>query len=235
MEVVKLIQAAGATVLNGTELPNWQTIVSPNGWNWDYGTTRGRPNESEYTYVKVDFYNDIKRYLADLGNTDMTSLEDIVRYNNEDGEEGGIPNTHPAFLSGQDGFDASLATKGVMDDLYWTALNFCHKATREDGIDAALRSFGKNITALLVPPDVGQTYQISAQAGYPVVTVPAGVSPDNGMPFGLALMGTAWSEASLIKYASAIEDLQNTSPGNPYKRTLPKFYNYRTKNLPVPF
>lgn len=46
----------------------------------DYGTTRGFANESEYTVVKVDFYNDIKRYLSELSNTQIRSLEDIVKY-----------------------------------------------------------------------------------------------------------------------------------------------------------
>ncbi|KFZ24339.1 hypothetical protein V502_01184 [Pseudogymnoascus sp. VKM F-4520 (FW-2644)] len=232
LEVVNLIKSAGATIINGTELPNHATIVSPDGWNWDYGTTRGYPNESEYTYIKADFYNDIKAYLADLGNTDMKSLEDIVKFNNESGEEGGLPNVHPAFQSGQDGFDASLASKGIMDETYWQALNFCHKSTREDGIDAALHHNGKHLTALLVPPDVAQSIQIAAQAGYPVVTLPAGVNPDTGMPFGLALMGTAWSESTLIRYASAIEDLQLTSKTQ-YRRTSPRYFGYREKNLPV--
>jgi len=53
-ELLNLISSAGATVINGTELPDYQTIVSPTGWNWDYGSTRGYPNESEYTVVKVD-------------------------------------------------------------------------------------------------------------------------------------------------------------------------------------
>lgn len=162
----------------------------------------------------------------------MKSLEDIVKFNNESGEEGGFPNLHPAFQSGQDGFDASLASKGIMDETYWQALNFCHKSTREDGIDAALHHNGKNLTALLVPPDVAQSIQIAAQAGYPVVTLPAGVNPDTGMPFGLALMGTAWSESTLIRYASAIEDLQ-LARKTQYKRTSPKYFGYREKNLPV--
>lgn len=45
----------------------------------DYGATRGFSNESEFTVVKVDFYNDIKKYLAELDNTDIRSLEDIVK------------------------------------------------------------------------------------------------------------------------------------------------------------
>lgn len=47
--------------------------------NRDYGATRGYRNESEYTVVKVDFYNNIKTYLSELKNTDIRSLEDIVR------------------------------------------------------------------------------------------------------------------------------------------------------------
>lgn len=45
----------------------------------DYGTARGYANESEYTVVKVDFYNDIKAYLSELENTSIRSLEDIVQ------------------------------------------------------------------------------------------------------------------------------------------------------------
>jgi amidase len=233
LELIGLIESAGATIINGTELPYWQTIVSPDGWNWDYGGTRGYPNESEYTYVKVDFYNDIAAYLAELNNTSIRSLEDIVQYNIDNvGSEGGVPGVHPAFASGQDGFNASLATGGIMNETYWEALAFCHRTTREEGIDAALFNNGTNLTALLVPPDVGQTYQIAAQAGYPMITLPAGVSPNTGMPFGLALMGTAWSESTLIKYGSAIEDLQ-VSSGTKYQRTSPLWYDYRSKNIPV--
>lgn len=32
--LIEAIEKAGATVINRTELPNYQTIVSPDGWNW---------------------------------------------------------------------------------------------------------------------------------------------------------------------------------------------------------
>ncbi|KAF6225453.1 hypothetical protein HO133_009453 [Letharia lupina] len=231
--LIELIRGAGATVINGTELPNYQTTVSPDGWNWDYGTTRGYPNESEFTYVKVDFYNNIKTYLAELQNTDIKSLEDIVQYNyDNDGTEGGTPNVQPAFASGQDSFLASLATRGIMNSTYYEALSFCQRSTREDGIDAALKNNGRQLSALLVPPDVAQTYQIAAQAGYPMVTLPASVNSSTGMPFGLALMGTAWSEAELVKWASAIEDLQ-LKWNSTYGRSKPKWYGYKQRNIPV--
>lgn len=235
LEIIALVQEAGATVINNTELPNYQTIVSPDGWNWDYGTTRGFSNESEYTVVKVDFYNNIKAYLSELNNTHIRSLEDIVAYNYaNDGTEGGNawPLGIPAFYSGQDGFLASLDTKGEMNETYYQALAFTQRSTREDGIDAALANNGRSLDALLVPPDVGQTYQIAAQAGYPMITLPAGVHADTGMPFGLALMGTAWSEGSLLKWASAIEDVQSSTSGA-LKRTLPNWYGYLERNIPV--
>jgi amidase len=235
VSITALLEEAGATVLNNTELPNYETIVSPDGWNWDYGTTRGFANESEYTVVKVDFYNNIKAYLSELNNTQIRSLEDIVAYNYaNDGTEGGNPWPLgiPAFYSGQDGFLASLESEGVTDETYYQALSFVQRSTREEGIDAALANNGRPLDALLVPPDVGQTYQIAAQAGYPMITLPAGVHSESGMPFGLALMGTAWSEASLLKWASAIEDVQLSTEGA-LRRTLPKWYGYLERTIPV--
>ena len=123
----------------------------------------------------VDFYNHIDNFVISP-----------IRYNMDNiGTEGGQPNVHPAFASGQDDFLASLATKGqlryqslnqdrnlcankskgLMDETYYQALTFCQKSTREDGIDAALRYNSTQLSGLLVPPDVGQTYQIAAQAG----------------------------------------------------------------------
>lgn len=232
--LLSLITAAGATIINGTEITNYETIVSPEWWDWDWGTARGYPNESEYTVVKVDFYNNIKTYLSELTNTNIRSLEDIVQFNyDNDGTEGGNPWPlgNPAFYSGQDGFLASLETKGIQDDIYHQALNFTQSSTRK-GIDDALNWKGKKLSGLLVPPDVGQTYQIAAQAGYPMITLPAGVHSATGMPFGLAIMQTAFGEAELVKWGSAIEDLQLKS-GTAFKRSLPKWHGHLQRNIPL--
>ncbi|KAJ3464631.1 hypothetical protein MRS44_009417 [Fusarium solani] len=222
LELVDLIKSAGATVINGTEITNYETLVSPDGWNWDYGSVRGFPNESEYTYIKVDFYNNIKTYLSEVSNTNVKSLEDIVKFNKEfDGTEGGYPykdgKGHPAFASGQDGFLASLETKGKQDETYFQALEFWKEARRSSR-----------------PPQVAQAPQIAAQAGYPVITIPGGYSSESGMPFGLAIMQTAFAEAELVKWASAIEDLQKSTDA-PSKRQRPTWRGYLERNVPVPF
>ncbi|KAL8808966.1 MAG: hypothetical protein Q9200_003855 [Gallowayella weberi] len=228
LDLINLITSAGATIINNTEITNYQTLVSPNGWNWDYGSTRGRANESEYTYVKVDFYNNLHAYLSELGNTTIRSVGDVVQFNNDHAyAEGASPSLNPAYESGQDGLLASLATGGEMNATYWEALSFCQTSTRT-GIDDALG----NLDALLVPPDVGQTYQIAAQAGYPMITIPTGVHSKSGMPFGLAAMGTAFAEAKLVKYASAIEDLQKAS-GEIYQRARPRWLGFRVDSIPV--
>ncbi|KAI4231323.1 MAG: hypothetical protein L6R40_007768 [Gallowayella cf. fulva] len=136
LELINLIESAGATVVNNTDITNHESLVSPDGWNWDYGGTRGRANESEYTYGKS------------WKNTTIRSLADVVQINDEHASlEGASPGLNPAFAPGQDGLLASLATGGEMNATYRDALPFCQTATRA-GIDEALG----DVDALLVPP-----------------------------------------------------------------------------------
>ncbi|KAI1131453.1 amidase family protein [Nemania abortiva] len=232
LEVVQLLVHEGATVVNRTELEGREILVNPNGWDWDWRGKLGFPNESEYTVVKVDFYNDVKSYLSELSNSPIKSVEDIIQYNLDSrGSEGGVPGIHAGFLGGQERFHESAATKGVEDDIYQSALSFTQSTSRH-GIDSALRNAGgKPLDALLVPTDFQQAASVAAQAGYPLVTIPAGVNKTRtGMPYGLMLMGTAWSEATLIKWASAIEDAIVANRGG---RALPEWRDYRRRVLPI--
>ncbi|KAJ3491744.1 hypothetical protein NLG97_g5539 [Lecanicillium saksenae] len=136
----------------------------------------------------------------------------------------------------RDVFLDSQKTRGVQDETYFQALGFCQGKSR-GGIDDALRSGGNGtapLHGLLAPSGVGQSYQQAAQAGYPAVTVPVGVSSDSGMPFGMVILQTAWREDQLVKWASAIEDLQLTSDTK-LKRTRPTWRGYLERNVPVPF
>ena len=120
LELVSLIEGAGTSIINGTELPSRKKVIPEDGWDWDYGTKRGYPNESEFTYVKTDFYNDIAKYLSEVHNTHIKSVEDIVQFNIDNAaSHGGTPGIHPAFPSGQDRLLESSETKGVMNETYW--------------------------------------------------------------------------------------------------------------------
>ncbi|KAJ5483603.1 hypothetical protein N7530_002849 [Penicillium desertorum] len=74
--------------------------------------------------------------------------------------------------------------------------------------------------------------QVAAQAGYPVTTVPTGTSKESGMPYDLAIINTAFSGPTLIKYASAIKDPQETS-GTKLQRTFPEWRGYLERDQPV--
>ncbi|PHH53724.1 putative amidase [Ceratocystis fimbriata CBS 114723] len=233
LELVKLIEDAGATIINGTEILNGDEFISKGRWDWDCGTKRGYPNRSEFTVIKVDFYNNIKSYLSELTNTKMRSLEDIIEYNNKNpGTEGGIPGTHPAFSSGQDSFIASAESKGEHNEEYQDALFYTQTISRY-GIDHALKLMGNELNGLLVPSHLGLAAQVAAQAGYPMVTLPLGIEEKSHIPFSFALIQSAWREDELVKYASAIEDLQLTTPGWEHKRTRPTWRNHLARNIPV--
>ena len=52
--------------------------------------------------MRIDAYNGINSYLSELSNTRINTVEDIIKYNDENfGTEGAKPGDHPAFPSGQ--------------------------------------------------------------------------------------------------------------------------------------
>ncbi|KAI0459566.1 amidase [Xylaria acuta] len=214
--LINRLRASGAEVIQ-VEVPSAEGMIPlDGGWDWDYPSKIGHPEQSEYTVVKVDFYNDLKKYLAGLtmNPNNIRSLEDIVEYNIKHTErEGGVPGTHPAWPTGQDSFEKSLASKGVEDETYESALSFIRQKTREEGIDAALSYDGKPLDGLLVPvqADGGVAVQIAAQAGYPMITIPVNIGDDD-VPFGLAIIQTAFKDDKLVKYGAAIEAVVNGRP-----------------------
>ena len=79
-------------------------------------------------------------------------------------------------MTGQDSFEQSLASKGVEDDTYHSALAFIRRKSREEGIDAALSYNGSQLGGRLVPlqAESGVACQVAAKAGYPMITVSVG-------------------------------------------------------------
>lgn len=118
----------------------------------------------------------------------------------------------------------------VLDDAFWTTFNWGRRVARGaiDGGHAYVRK-GDGVVveldALLVPnDDVGGGSQacasIPSYAGYPVAAVPVGQTV-YGVPFGLCVWGREWSEAGLVRVASAMEDLFRWED-------VPRWHNYET-------
>ncbi|KAI5249007.1 amidase [Aureobasidium subglaciale] len=226
-KVLQLIKNAGAKIIP-VEMPCAEERIAPDGgWDWEHG----KEEVSEFTINKVECYYLMNDYLSRLKNTHIKTVEDVVRFNDENsGSQGANTGDHPAFPSGQDNFREVVEAKGIKTTAYYSALHHMRKQCRENGIDAALSPTinGKktSLDALLFCDVRGAGQQIAAQA---LITIPIGLDPD-GIPIGLNLQHTAWQEATLIYWASAIEDLVHAELG---PRNPPRYQHYLAKNVPV--
>ncbi len=98
---------------------------------------------------------------------------------------------------------------------YRKALTTCRTRARTRGIDAVMTRL--RLDAMVAPTGspawptdlvngdhfLGASSTPAAVAGYPSITVPAGLV--EGLPVGISFIGRAWSEAKLIQYAFAYE------------------------------
>ncbi|TKA71189.1 hypothetical protein B0A49_08239 [Cryomyces minteri] len=157
---------AGGEIIH-TDFPcAGERIPADGKWDWMYG----EPSEREFTVAKVDAYNNINSYLAELQGTTMKTAEDIVAYADANsGTEGARAGDHAAFASGQDLFNEVVPYRGVKDGSYRKALSYTRRKSRDEGIDAALHvtKDGRSIEldALLLCDGRGAGQQIAAQAG----------------------------------------------------------------------
>jgi amidase len=173
-------------------------------------TPGGEYSESEFEVLLHEFKADLNKFLGGVDpGIGMRSLEDVIRFNDEHKAR-----SMPFF--GQEIFLKAQAKGGLDTKEYRDALARNLKASREEGIDRAIAR--DRLDAVLAPTGApawlidlvnGDSFggvsssTPPAVAGYPAITVPAGFI--SGLPVGVTLMGPAWSEGPLIKYAYAFE------------------------------
>ncbi|KPM39198.1 hypothetical protein AK830_g7333 [Neonectria ditissima] len=220
-------------------IPNVKTIANPYGF--------GQPDDIPEEYGQLITYNTLLAvgYGEWLQNwtfhkTDerhgMKSLAEMAAWNDaHNSSTGALGNSTWWFntASGQDFYDNAIATNGTMGDVFWKAFNWGRRTAREaiDGGHAYVLANGTviELDALIVPNDNGgggdsACASIPSYAGYPVASVPIG---QNGfdVPCGMCIYGRQWSEATLIRVASAMDDLFQWS-------AKPKWHNYKTAKGP---
>jgi amidase len=150
----------------------------------------------------------LNAYLGGRPGTSSKTIEDVVRYNRDHA-------TEELRYFGQDLFEKALAKGPLTTPAYLEARATCLKLSRDEGIDLALQKHGVD---LLVSPTggpawltdlvngdsyTGSSSTLAAVAGYPSITVPAGML--RGLPIGISFFGPAFSESLLIGVAYAYE------------------------------
>jgi amidase len=191
-EAIEVMKRQGATIIDPAEVPN-----------------TGRYDDTELEVLLYELKADLNAYLASLGTkANVKTLKEVIEFN-----EKNRLTEMPYF--GQEHFIKAQEKGPLTSKAYLRALAKNHRLSRAEGIDVVM---SKHKLDAIVAPTGGTPWvtdlvngdhfsggfsTAAAVAGYPHITVPAGYI--FGLPVGISIFGSAWSEAVLIKIAYAYE------------------------------
>ena len=147
-------------------------------------------------------------YFEQLGeNAPIKTLEELIAFNLKDSLE--LKYFNQAYLK------MAQEKEDLNSDAYKTALENLQRMSQQEGIDRVMNEH--QLDAIIAPTGSpawstdwlnGDNFHLgssspAAWAGYPNITVPMG--DIHGLPVGLSIFGTAWSEGKLIEIAYAFE------------------------------
>ena len=207
---VQLLARQGATIVDATDLTSMEEF----------------DGHDELLVMLAELRDGLAGYLAARPGDGPRSLADVVAWNREHAD---VELQH----FGQSLFEQALEGPGIDSREYAEARARCVRAGRDDGIDAVLRahdldalvtpSYGPAVPIDLVNPEAhtGSCTQPSAIAGYPLLTVPAGLAA--GLPVAVSFWGTAASETTLVEIAAGYEAARDRDTGPLPPPTFPTF------------
>jgi len=170
--------------------------------------THGAYDEDELEVFLYEFKAGLNAYLTQRPGEGVRSLADVIAFNQQrSGEE------MPYFQ--QELLERAQAKGPLSEKAYLDARARCVKLSRVEGIDAVLRKY--RLDAIVAPTagpaphnnpmpgteDWPVCTKPAAVAGYPHITVPAGLV--KGLPVGISFFGPAWSEPVMLKLSYAFE------------------------------
>jgi amidase len=192
-QALGVLKAQGAILIDITELKE-----------------RDKIGDAESIVLNTEFKVDLNAYLATTPPTVKSrTLADLIAFNTAHADR-------ELALFGQETFVKAEATKGLGDLAYVAARATSLRIAGPDGIDAMI---AKDHLDALVSPTMPPAWKIDAAngdqiggggagglaavAGYPHLTVPMGAVM--GLPVGLSMIGSAWSEARLLSFGYSYE------------------------------
>jgi amidase len=196
---VSLLAKAGATLVDPADLPMHGEWVAP-----------------ELEVLLYEFKADLNAYLKRIPPAlPVHNLSELIRFNSEQ-------SARELALFDQELLRQADAKGDLNSADYLKARQVCLEATRTNGIDSVLAEHRLDAIvtltsgpAWLIDPlngdtDTGGCSSPAAIAGYPHITVPAGLY--RGLPIGLSFFGAAWSEPTLLRLASGFEHIAGSRP-----------------------
>jgi amidase len=186
--------------------------------------TRGQLGGPEFEILLFEFKTDLNAYLGSLDSAPVSSLKDVIAFN-----EKNRTSEMPYF--GQDIFLLAEQKGSLSSPEYRDALEKAKRLSRAEGLDFVLDS--NSLDAIVAPTggpawatdlvhgdrSSGGSSTPAAVAGYPNITVPMGHI--HGLPVGISFFGRAWSEPDLLRIAYAFEQATRTRQKPEFLPTLP--------------
>jgi amidase len=163
--------------------------------------------DAEFEVLQYEFKDGLNRYLKQ-SDAPVTSLSALVRLNDDNAKQ-------ELEWFDQELLERSLSKGPLSDRAYRKARALSKRLAGAEGIDAAMKKH--RLEALIAPTNGpawktdwvngdhfgGGSSMLAAVAGYPSITVPAGLV--HGLPVGLSFIAGAWQERRLIEIAYAFE------------------------------
>ncbi len=193
-EALEIMRQAGAEIIDPVNLETVEQLSEP-----------------ERVVLLYEFKADLNEYLAQRGpDAPVHSLAEIIEFNEQNREQ-----VMPWF--GQELMLLAQEKGPLTEKAYRRARAKCLRLAATEGIDAALAAH--KLDAIIAPSNhpawltdwvngdrnSGGSAAMTAVAGYPNVTVPAGFV--HGLPVGISFMGGAYQEPTLIRLAYAFEQI----------------------------
>ncbi|HEY4305795.1 MAG TPA: amidase [Gemmatimonadaceae bacterium] len=192
-QALDLMKKQGATIIDQADI-----------------ATAGKTDDSEFDLLLYEFKTDLNAYLAQTpAAVKVKSLADVMTFNTRNA-------ARELRFFGQEIMEQAQKKGPLTEKKYLDELASNRRLMGAQGIDATLAKF--KLDAIVAPtqapaalidlvngdPGGGGSFTApAAVAGYPHITVPMGLV--RGLPVGLSFVGTAWSEATLLKLAFAFE------------------------------
>jgi amidase len=171
--------------------------------------SHGKYDDDEMEVLLYEFKADLNKYLGGLpAAARVHSLADVIKFNREHAHE-----EMPYFE--QEIMERAEKKGPLTEKAYIDARAKCVRLSRAEGIDAVIAKY--KVQAIVAPtcapaplndfvlgdPNLPACTTPAAVAGYPHITVPAGLV--RGLPVGISFFGTAYSEPVLLKLAYSFE------------------------------
>jgi amidase len=191
-DAIDVMKRAGATIIDPADI-----------------ATGSKLDAAENIVLLFEFKADLNKYLRERGTTEgARTLAELIKFNDDNRAR-----EMPYF--GQELFHQAQEKGDLTTKAYVDAVTKNHRLSRAEGIDLVSQ---KNRLDCFIAPTGGPPWTtdlvngdhftggfstLSAVAGYPHITVPAGYV--QGLPVGISFFGRVYSEPRLITLAYSFE------------------------------